>query len=244
MAAFAFKYEREDAIRSLRACAEKLERSPPRRTYDRAGFHPSSDTILRRFFKDWPEAIAAAGLPPCEAIPREWTKADVKRLLLAETKRRGGRPPLSSDWRSATKRRPCTGTVQTLWGSWNAALEACELEVARPRRPHGTWTPEALVEAYVAWRDAHGGKPPTSHAWKARGKNHPCLRTVCDVMGSWGALREAVEAVEAPETPDAALERRVLEKVADAFDGGEKRAAERLAGLIEGLQELGREVSS
>lgn len=232
-------YTREEAVASLKARAVELGHTPTKAEYSAGGCQPHFDTIGRRklFPGGWTEAIRAAGLP-ARAVEKRHTKRDIEKLLKADAERRG-RPPLAIEWIKATKRRPCTGTVVSRFGSWAAALEACGLSSTRARARPGAWTAATIVDAYQSWTREHDGVPPTSTAWMRAGVEHPCATTVRDVMGgSWAALVEAVAEAELPETPEAALGRKVGEIVARVLGEGESGSGERLAILIEALQEL------
>lgn len=164
----------------------------------------------------------------------EATRTRIERELVADAKRRK-RSPTAHDWHKTTHRHPCAQTVIRYYGSWNQALEACGLPVARTPRAE-QWTRESVVDSMLEWKGKHG-LLPTGVQWRLTGDGHPCSTTVWRLWGSFSAALEAAEG-GVTETPEDALERQVMEAVAAAFDETARTPAERLAALQADLATL------
>ena len=113
------------------------------------------------------------------------------------------------------------------------------------------WTHEAIVFAMVDWFREHGRWPRSLPDWRRSEPGHPCGTTVHRICGSWSRPLADAKTVHAfqlagdllAETEEAKLRREVEGLVAAAFDGPERTPAERLAALIEALQDLQKQVA-
>jgi HNH endonuclease len=118
---------------------------------------------------------------------RPWTRDRIIRALQADARRRG-RPPTASEWKRGVKsrRRPTWGTVRSVFGSWEAALEAAAFD------PEQQWTERRILDALWDWEREHG-RPPVHNEWLRadRGRRRPTAETCKAVFGSWNAALEA-----------------------------------------------------
>lgn len=114
-----------------------------------------------------------------------WPDWAVIRAMIAWNEKHG-RPPRRWEWdKGADKTHPNSTTVLTRFGSWNAALEAAGLPIAR--RSRREWTRGEIIEALKA--DARvRGRPPTAREWKKATPTTPTNSHVYTLFGSWTAL--------------------------------------------------------
>jgi hypothetical protein len=142
-------WTREEAIVLLQRDAKRRGRPPTRREWDKARFTQPSANTVGNLFGSWNAALEAAGLPTREAgyagrlSRRRWTREEII-LLLQQDADRLGRPPLYLEWDKPSKKRPSGSTVQSRFGSWNAALEAAGLRTRNRRHYNAKLTVEAV----------------------------------------------------------------------------------------------------
>ena len=102
------RYSNEEILEQLRACAERLGRSPTMREFEadpETTVHPQ--TVIQHF-KSWNEAKRKAGL-----VPRRFAQPSDLIKQLRDLGSELGRPPTAkTSTRTATRCRPsrCTGT--------------------------------------------------------------------------------------------------------------------------------------
>lgn len=113
-----------------------------------------------------------------------WTPAEIVRALRVEADRLG-RPPRQQEWETAGYGRPAAVTVRTVFGSWNAALDAAELPV-RQR----TWSRQECIHALFLWRYQHG-RVPRQKDWRSQAEDRPSMWTIRNRFGAWNAFLEA-----------------------------------------------------
>ena len=144
-----------EIIAALRAHAAANGRAPDRGEWSQATAQHPSALRVRAVFGGWRQALAAADIALTPA-KRRWSEDAIIALLRADAAAHG-RPPRSSDWNRAPG-RPNPGIVAKVFGSWNAALEASGVGVAKKQ---GYWTKERILEA-LGGLERQLGRPPTS----------------------------------------------------------------------------------
>jgi hypothetical protein len=141
-------WTREKVIHLLQWDAKRRGRPPTRREWEKAKKRPSGTTVAS-LFGSGNAALKAAGLSTREAgyagrlSLRRWTREEIT-LLLQQDAERLGRPPLYLEWDKPSKKRPSGSTVQSRFGSWNAALEAAGLGTRDRRHYNAKLTVEAV----------------------------------------------------------------------------------------------------
>ena len=132
-------------------------------------------------FGSWNAALRAAGLE----VNREhgkWTRDLVIAALRRDAKRRG-RSPTRGDWGTARRTRPQSGTVEALFGSWNAGLRAAGLGLNHER---DKWSRGTVLAALVKF-ERELGRQPTSDDLRRAPDGYPNTAIVKRKRGSWGA---------------------------------------------------------
>lgn len=111
---------RQELIRSLKVAEQELGRVP--KMADFYGVHVS----FYRHFGSWPQALAAAGIIPCN--PGATRRTDKEILAsIKEYATELGRTPSCTDFIRATPDAPCIGTITRRFGTWTAAVQAAGL---------------------------------------------------------------------------------------------------------------------
>ena len=112
---------RRDCIKALQEVAEQLDHSPTTREYRDLPISPSAEAIKNRF-GSWNDAKKAAGLD----VWGELTEEDCIRGL-QEAADRLGHSPSYAEYRELDQ-SPSHHSIEQVFGSWNAAKEAADLE--------------------------------------------------------------------------------------------------------------------
>jgi hypothetical protein len=130
-------WTRESAAAAIRGWASERGHSPssrewtgPRRVRATEGHDaPCVQTVIR-LFGSWNAALLAAGVEPNQ---RSWTREDVVAALSAWAER-NGRQPRQNDWKPRPQGCPSISAIYSVFGSWNAAIEAAGGVALRVRR--------------------------------------------------------------------------------------------------------------
>lgn len=114
----------DELIESLQQFADVLGETPSARQVYEDDDHTFRRGLYQDRFGSWNDALRAAGLP----VNREQrvTKEELREELLAFADEIG-RVPRQCDL-NAAENRPSVSTYHRRFGSWNAALRACDLE--------------------------------------------------------------------------------------------------------------------
>jgi len=176
-----YGYSDEEVIDALRADARRLGRTPRRE--DWRGRDPSVPGVgaVTAHFGSWNAGLRAAGLEVTHEVG-VWTRERVVAVLRRDAGRRG-RTPVRGDWFKATRSRPNAGTVEKLFGSWNAGLRAAGLE---PKAQPGRWTNPSVLEALRRF-ECELGRQPTSGDLERPPAGYPNKAVISRKLGSWGA---------------------------------------------------------
>ncbi len=182
------RWNQDAIVLSLRAEAARRGKTPTSTEWKQAGINPSYHTIVSKF-GSWAEALETAGLEP------GWSKDRIIERLQYETKLHGD-PPTKLDWLAQAPGRPGYKTVQGLFGSWTAALEAAGLVAAPPGEIK--WTRERVIEALQADAKEHGSHPRACD-WRSKGPGRPTTQVVRRRFGSWASAINAANLHAWPE---------------------------------------------
>lgn len=152
------------------------------------------------------ERAAAPPLTRTEWGPVKEARAEAILDAIRRWNRQYGEPPTLADWEPSRARRqgddwraerweagdwPSTRMVRNHFGTMSAAIRAADLVPRRTpsrARPHLT-SPEAVLEAIVAW-NARYGEPPTMMDWDpARARRHHHLWRISRFyLGDWPSI--------------------------------------------------------
>ena len=169
----------QEVIDALRADAGQLGRAPLRSEWQqRPAGTPGFGAVISHF-GTWNRGLRAAGV----RVPYErgrWTRERVIRELQRDAQKRG-RTPSSGDWSKATRTHPVAGTVDALFGTWNAALRAAGLP---PNREPGKWTPTKVLDA-LRQLEQELGRQPISTDVRTPPAGYPSRDVIKRTLGSW-----------------------------------------------------------
>ena len=118
------RYSNEDILEQLRACAERLGRSPTMREFEEdpeTTVHPQ--TVIQHF-GSWNKAKRDAGL-----VPRRFARPDELIRLLRELGERLGRPPTARDLDENRASMPSKSLYWHTFGSLKNALREAGFDV-------------------------------------------------------------------------------------------------------------------
>ena len=179
------RYTDRQLLAELKACAERLGRSPTMREFDadpQTLVHPQ--TVIERF-GSWNAAKRRAGL-----VPRRFaTRADLVRLL-RELGEELGRVPTSKDLEARRGRIPSKSLYWHTFGSLTAALRDAGFDV-----PVGEERLERAIQQgaqlarrlrrlpkFADWAEARRGDPAMITEWQA-------YRALGAGRGAWSAFQ-------------------------------------------------------
>lgn len=142
-------WTRESVVEAIRYFAERYGQPPSAQKWSPSlARQGNRDDLAERFYEDgcwphtnsvlvlfgsWNAAIAAAGFTPRrpgQRGPGVWSAESIIAALLRQP-----RQPSFREWRQAGIDHPCHTTVQNVFGSWTAMLEAAGLERLPSGRP-------------------------------------------------------------------------------------------------------------
>ena len=198
------RYGDEELLDELRACAERLGRSPTMREFaadPETRVHPQ--TVIEHF-GSWNAAKRAAGLVPRRFVTRE----ELVRLL-RELGEELGRTPTARDLDARRGSMPSKSLIWHTFGSLTTALREAGFDV-----PVGEERLERAVEQGVAmskWL----GRLPKMEDWKLARREDDSLLSewqvyrMLDVSPPWAAfqflVRERLRAEDVDVRPDGTL---------------------------------------
>jgi hypothetical protein len=174
------RYTDEQILAELRACAERLGRSPTMKEFaGDAGTNVHPQTVIEHF-GSWNAAKREAGL-----VPRRFATRDELLGLLRELGERLGRVPTARDIEANRASMPSKSLYWHTFGSLSAALREAGFDV-----PVGEERLERAVEQGVAL--AHGlGRLPKFADWAAARRDDESLLTEWQVYRMFDARRGA-----------------------------------------------------
>jgi hypothetical protein len=174
------RYTDEQILAELRACAERLGRSPTMKEFAAdAGTNVHPQTVIEHF-GSWNAAKREAGL-----VPRRFATRDELLRLLRELGARLGRVPTARDIEANRASMPSKSLYWHTFGSLSAALREAGFDV-----PVGEERLERAVEQGVAL--AHGlGRLPKFADWAAARRDDESLLTEWQVYRMFDARRGA-----------------------------------------------------
>jgi hypothetical protein len=174
------RYTDEQILAELRACAERLGRSPTMKEFAAdAGTNVHPQTVIEHF-GSWNAAKREAGL-----VPRRFATRDELLGLLRELGERLGRVPTARDIEANRASMPSKSLYWHTFGSLSAALREAGFDV-----PVGEERLERAVEQGVAL--AHGlGRLPKFADWAAARRDDESLLTEWQVYRMFDARRGA-----------------------------------------------------
>jgi hypothetical protein len=174
------RYTDEQILAELRACAERLGRSPTMKEFAAdAGTNVHPQTVIEHF-GSWNAAKREAGL-----VPRRFATRDELLRLLRELGERLGRVPTARDIEANRASMPSKSLYWHTFGSLSAALREAGFDV-----PVGEERLERAVEQGVAL--AHGlGRLPKFADWAAARRDDESLLTEWQVYRMFDARRGA-----------------------------------------------------
>jgi hypothetical protein len=174
------RYTDEQILAELRACAERLGRSPTMKEFAAdAGTNAHPQTVIEHF-GSWNAAKREAGL-----VPRRFATRDELLGLLRELGERLGRVPTARDIEANRASMPSKSLYWHTFGSLSAALREAGFDV-----PVGEERLERAVEQGVAL--AHGlGRLPKFADWAAARRDDESLLTEWQVYRMFDARRGA-----------------------------------------------------
>jgi hypothetical protein len=174
------RYTDEQILAELRACAERLGRSPTMKEFAAdAGTNVHPQTVIEHF-GSWNAAKREAGL-----VPRRFATRDALLRLLRELGERLGRVPTARDIEANRASMPSKSLYWHTFGSLSAALREAGFDV-----PVGEERLERAVEQGVAL--AHGlGRLPKFADWAAARRDDESLLTEWQVYRMFDARRGA-----------------------------------------------------
>ncbi len=166
------RYSNEQIVEQLRACAERLGRSPTMREFEEdAGTTVHPQTVIQHF-GTWNAAKREAGL-----VPRRFAQpADLIRLL-RELGEELGRPPTAKDLDEHRASMPSKSLYWHMFGSLKNALREAGFDV-----PVGEERLERAVEQGAALAQALGHLPKFADWAAARKKD-------AELMSEWQVYR-------------------------------------------------------
>lgn len=211
------RWTRETVIAAIRELAGQLGRTPTNRDAVEARLSGMMGLVYSPEFGSWPAACEAAGLvsahdlwterrDAASAASLERRRADAIRVLQAWAADLGHPPAARMGKRAGAP--IFASTVEELFGSWNAGIEAAGLPVQKPGRPKAM-TPEEVIAALQAWADELD-RTPTYR--EATGPGVPVTSGMVERrFGSWTA------GIEAAGLVTAAIPRRSREELIAAL---------------------------
>jgi hypothetical protein len=179
------RYTDRQLLGELRACAERLGRSPTMREFDAdplTGIHPQ--TVIERF-GSWNAAKRKAGL-----VPRRFTTREDLLRLLRELGEELGRTPTSKDLEARRGRMPSKSLYWHTFGSLGQALREAGFDV--PLREERL--DRAIEQGSELARRL--GRLPRFADWAAARREDPKLLTEWQVYRALGAGRGAWSALQ------------------------------------------------
>ena len=174
------RYSNEQILDELRACAERLGRSPTMREFagdERTSVHPQ--TVIEHF-GSWNNAKREAGL-----VPRRFATREELLLLLNELGAELGRPPTAKDIDARKGAMPSKSLYWHTFGSLTNALREAGFDV-----PVGEERLERAVEQGVAFAQRLGRLPKFAD-WAQARKADEGLMTEWQVYRMFDARRGA-----------------------------------------------------
>ncbi|MFL5965654.1 MAG: homing endonuclease associated repeat-containing protein [Gaiellaceae bacterium] len=174
------RYSDEQILAELRACAERLNRSPTMREFaadPKTTVHPQ--TVIEHF-GSWNEAKRAAGL-----VPRRFARRDELVGLLRQLGDELGRVPTAKDLDERRGSMPSKSLYWHTFGSLSSALREAGFDV-----PVGEERLERAVEQGVALARRLGRLPKFADWTEAR-KNDDALLSEWQVYRMFDARRGA-----------------------------------------------------
>lgn len=137
--------------------------------------HPRwpGNTTVYRYFRSWPAALEAAGLP---TPTHEHELPFLERVERARAMAAAGVPvreiadELDINIHTAysyLKAHPCTNCAGPIIGD-GALCRSCTIHRSNPKR----WSAQELLDALAAWEDLEG-RPPTTVDWRPAAKGPP-----------------------------------------------------------------------
>ena len=174
------RYSDEEILEQLRACAERLRRSPTMREFGvdpETTVHPQ--TVIEHF-GTWNKAKRAAGM-----VPRRFATREELLGLLQELGKRVGRVPTAKDLDANRGWMPSKSLYWHTFGSLNNALKQAGFDV-----PVGEERLERAVEqgAVLAIRS---GRLPKFADWAQARRSDPGMLTEWQVYRMFDARRGA-----------------------------------------------------
>jgi len=176
-----YAYTDEEVIDALRADARRLGRTPTLEDWRVRGPSVPGIGAVVRHFGSWNAGLRAAGLELTHEVGI-WTPERVLAALRRDAMRRG-RTPVREEWSRATRSRPNAGTVEKLFGSWNAGLRVAGLA---PNSEPDKWTETSVLEA-LRRLERQLGRQPTSSDLTRPPPGYPNVAVIRRKLGSWGA---------------------------------------------------------
>jgi hypothetical protein len=179
------RYTDRQLLAELKACAERLGRSPTMREFDAdpgTSVHPQ--TIIERF-GSWNVAKRRAGL-----VPRRFATRDDLLGLLRELGRELDRTPTSKDLEARRGRMPSKSLYWHTFGSLTAALREAGFDV-----PIGEERLERAIEQGTELA-RRLGRLPKFGDWAVARRSDPSLLTEWQVYRAIGSGRGAWSALQ------------------------------------------------
>jgi hypothetical protein len=174
------RYSDEEILEELRACADRLGRSPTMKEFaDDPGTKVHPQTVIEHF-GSWNKAKRLAGL-----VPRRFATREELLGLLQELGRRLGRVPTAKDVDANRGWLPSKSLYWHTFGSLTNALREAGFDV-----PVGEERLERAIEQGAALARALG-RLPKFHDWAAARRSDPALLTEWQVYRMFDARRGA-----------------------------------------------------
>lgn len=204
----------------------------PRLRPEDRGLYPAPRKV-RRYFGSWDAACRYAGLtqrPPERTyhdapFSEAWGAERILLALRTWADEHDGVAPRLGDWhpsatgrlhpdyRADRTRWPSAATVVRVFGSWQQACRAAELDQRASRQGRRSsrvsstqqrWDEQTVLGALRAWQQRYG-RPPRRRDWLRSGPGHPEGGVVYRIFGSWPAALIAAgldaPAAGAPQRP-------------------------------------------
>jgi Homing endonuclease associated repeat len=159
------RYSDEQILAELRACAERLGKSPTMREFATDGVTTAHPQTVIEHFGSWNAAKRAAGL-----VPRRFATRDELLGLLKELGDELGRPPTARDIDEHKGRLPSKSLYWHTFGSLSNALREAGFDV-----PVGEERLERAVEQGLALARTLGRLPKFADWAEARKQNDSLL---------------------------------------------------------------------
>lgn len=174
--------EKDKIIEAIREFSAENKRAPKAREV-RRGVSVSA----AQKFGSWNAAVRAAGLEPNRHSPG--VGKDECLRTFRDWAGQKGWSPTSAEW-NRQKLRPSTGTIRSLFGSWNEFLkEAGETTTWDVK---SAWTKERAIEGLIQWREIHGKNPTENTFLSDSDGKWPSANTLRHLFGSFPeALKQA-----------------------------------------------------